>query len=501
MSDTYHHGVRIIEKTEGSRPIRTVNTAVIGLVGTAPDSTPAIAATGQVGVIDSDTGIAITAAVAGTAGNSITITLVDTGDVDEALAVALNGNDITVTLATDGTGDISSTAADVIAIITSDASTLITAANATGSDGSGIMIAEAKVSLTGGVAEPFPLNTPVLVLGNRTKAAKLDSTGKGLGTLPAAMTAIFEQIGAMVVVVRVAEGIDDETTASNVIGTVTGGKATGLLALKDAQAQLGVKPRILGVPGLDALTGVVPALVSVADDLRAFAYAYINAATMEAAVTARDSYGSKRLMLLWPEFIAWSTTANAEVVITATARALGVRARADNEVGWHKTISNIEVNGVTGISKSVHFDLTNVNTDANYLNGNEITTIIRNAGFRFWGSRTCSADPVFAFESAARTGDILADTIADAHMWAMDKPMSKVLIKEIVEGINAKFRSLKASGYIVDALAYTDDELNTTETLAAGKLTISYDYTPVPPLEDLTFIQTITDRYLVQLVA
>lgn len=39
------------------------------------------------------------------------------------------------------------------------------------------------------------------------------------------------------------------------------------------------------------------------------------------------------------------------------------------------------------------------------------------------------------------------------------------------------------------------------ETLAAGKLTISYDYTPVPPLEDLTFIQTITDRYLVQLVA
>ncbi|WP_374961020.1 phage tail sheath subtilisin-like domain-containing protein [Spongiibacter tropicus] len=501
MSDQYHHGVRIIEKSEGARPIRTVNTAVIGLVGTAPDSTPAVAATGQIGVVASDTAIALTSALIGQAGNSVTITVVDTGEVDEALAVAVDGNDITVTLATDGTGDVTSTAADVINEITSEASALVTAANATGSDGSGVMIAEAKVTLTGGVNEPFPLNTPVLVLGNRAKAAQLDSTGRGLGTLPAAMTAIFDQIGAMVVVVRVAEGIDDAATTTNVIGSVVDGKATGLLALKDAQAQLGVKPRILGVPGLDHLTGVIAAMVSVADDLRAFAYAYISADTMEAAVTARDSYGSKRLMLLWPEFAGWNTALNAEVALTSTARALGVRARADNEVGWHKTLSNIEVNGVTGISKSVHFDLTNVNTDANYLNGNEITTLIRSSGFRFWGSRTCSNDPVFAFESAARTGDILADTIAEAHMWAMDKPMSKVLIKEIVEGINAKFRSLKASGYIVDAYAYVDTDLNTTEQLAAGKLTISYDYTPVPPLEDLTFIQTITDRYLVQLVA
>ena len=35
------------------------------------------------------------------------------------------------------------------------------------------------------------------------------------------------------------------------------------------------------------------------------------------------------------------------------------------------------------------------------------------------------------------------------------------------------------------------------QTLAAGKAWIDYDYTPVPPLENLLLQQRITDRYLV----
>ena len=37
--------------------------------------------------------------------------------------------------------------------------------------------------------------------------------------------------------------------------------------------------------------------------------------------------------------------------------------------------------------------------------------------------------------------------------------------------------------------------MNETATLKVGKLTLDYDYTPVPPLEDLGFRQRITDRY------
>ena len=36
--DQYHHGVRVAEVNDGTRTIRTVSTAVIGVVCTAPDA-------------------------------------------------------------------------------------------------------------------------------------------------------------------------------------------------------------------------------------------------------------------------------------------------------------------------------------------------------------------------------------------------------------------------------------------------------------------------------
>ena len=80
-------------------------------------------------------------------------------------------------------------------------------------------------------------------------------------------------------------------------------------------------------------------------------------------------------------------------------------------------------------------------------------------------------------------------------MWAVDKPLHPSLVKDILEGINAKFRELKTRGYILDGQAWFDEEFNQKDTLKEGKLFIDYDYTPIPPLEDLTFQQRITDRY------
>jgi len=144
---------------------------------------------------------------------------------------------------------------------------------------------------------------------------------------------------------------------------------------------------------------------------------------------------------------------------------------------------------VTGISADVFWDLQNPATDANYLNSNEVTTLINEGGFRFWGSRTCSADPLFAFENYTRTAQILADTMAEAHMWAMDKPLHASLVKDIINGINAKFRELVAQGYLIGGSCWYPEDINDKDTLKAGKLTLDYDYTPVPPLEDLTLRQ------------
>jgi hypothetical protein len=344
----------------------------------------------------------------------------------------------------------------------------------------------------------FPLNTPVLITDVIAAAGK---AGKS-GTLANALAAIGDQCKPVTIVVRVEEGKDAAETTSNIIGGADeNGRYTGLKALLTAQAVTGVKPRILGVPGLDTLE-VATALAGICQQLRAFGYisAY-GCKTISEAITYRDNFSQRELMLIWPDFLAWDTTGNVSATAYATARALGLRAKIDTETGWHKTLSNVGVNGVTGISASVFWDLQAPGTDADLINEAGVTTLVRKDGFRFWGNRSCSDDPLFLFENYTRTAQVLADTMAEAHMWAVDKPVTASLIRDIVDGIKAKFRELKSNGYIIDADCWYDESANDKETLKAGKLYIDYDYTPVPPLEDLTLRQRITDKYLVNLAA
>lgn len=382
MSD-YHHGVRVVEINEGTRPIRTVSTAVIGLVATGP-------------------------------------------------------------------------AAD---------------------------------------EKAFPLNVPVLVTD---LYAAMGKAGNG-GTLRRTLATIANETRALCVVVRVAEGQDDAATTANIIGGVDAatGQKLGMQALTTAETKFGVKPRILGVPELDN-ESVASELVGIAQQLRAFAYvSAFDCQTKEEAAMYRENFGQREVMVLWPNFQAFDVDASETRPLSAVAKALGHRAKLDNDIGWHKTLSNMPVNGVTGITKDLSWDLQDPATDAGYLNAADVTTLINKTGFRFWGSRTCSADPLFAFESYTRTAQVLADTVAEAHLWAVDRPMHPSLVRDIIEGLNAKFRELTRRGYILGGSAWFDDSLNSPEVLKSGKLYIDYDYTPVPPLEDLTLQQRITDRYLV----
>jgi len=344
-------------------------------------------------------------------------------------------------------------------------------------------------------AKLFPLNRPVLLTNPLTSLGRAGDTG----TLARTLDAITDQANPLTVVVRVAKGATNEETISNLIGgSDASGRYTGMKALLSARNSLGVTPRILGIPGLDSLP-VAAELAGIAQKLRGFAYvSAFGCETKEEAVAYRDNFGQRELMSIWPDFIGWDTVANAESTLFATARALGLRAKLDNEIGWHKTLSNVAINGVTGLSKDVFWDLQDPATDAGYLNQNEVTTLVNFQGFRFWGSRTCSADPLFAFENYTRTAQVLADTMAEAHAWAMDLPMTPTLVRDIIEGINAKLRGMTRKGYLLGGSSWFDGDVNTKDTLKAGQLAIDYDYTPVPPLENLTMRQRITDRYLMQ---
>lgn len=339
----------------------------------------------------------------------------------------------------------------------------------------------------------FPLNTPILLTNLQTAVGKAGTKG----TLKTALQAMANQANAMCVVVRVASAEEEATQTANIVGTVTAeGKYTGLKALLTAKTKLGVQPRVIGVPGLDTQPVAVE-LVTIAKKLRGFAYAYAwGCKTKEEVVAYRDAFAARELMLIWPNFVAFNVDTAKTETVPAVAVAMGLRAKIDNEIGWHKTLSNVAVNGVTGIDADVTWDLQDPSTDAGYLNQNEITTLIQHDGFRFWGSRTCSDDPLYCFENYTRSAQVIADTMAEAHMWVVDKPMHGSLVNDMLEGIKAKMREWVRNRYLIGGDAWFDPSTNEKDTLKAGKMNIDYDFTPVPPLEDLTFKQRITDSYL-----
>ncbi|MBO9725170.1 MAG: phage tail sheath subtilisin-like domain-containing protein [Novosphingobium sp.] len=341
-------------------------------------------------------------------------------------------------------------------------------------------------------ATTFPLDTPALITDIETAIGKAGTDG----TLAKSLRAIADQTRAVVVVVRVEEGADDAETASNVIGTTTAdGKKTGMQALLDAKSQLGVKPKILGTPGLET-QAVTTALVIIAKKLRGFVYARAIGNTVAAALLYRANFSARELMLLMPDFLLFDTATSANVTGYAAAYAMGLRALIDTQTGPHKTLSNIAVSGVVGVSQPIRWDIEDDTSEANLLNASEVTALVRtDDGFRFWGNRTCSDDDLFAFESTVRVAQLLADTVVAGMLWAIDKPLTPALAKDIVETVNGFGRQLKTQGIVLGFNAKYDQANNSNASLQAGKLRIDYDYTVPPPLEDLGFNQRITDSY------
>lgn len=343
-------------------------------------------------------------------------------------------------------------------------------------------------------ADTFPLNTPVLltrvisVLGNAGKT----------GSLYKSLKAISDQVSTRVIVVRVAAASGDEgaPTQSQLIigGTQADGSYTGMFALLTAEQKVGYRPRILGVPMYDTQE-VTAQLRVIAKQLRAFSYSYCDdCETIAEAKTYRAQFAEREGMLIWPNFIAYNPLTGVNEEFPAVAYALGLRALIDNDQGWHKSLSNVAVSNVLGISKDVFWALQAEDSDANELNANEITTLIKRDGFRFWGNRTTDTDE-YIFEVYTRTAQILADTIAEAQFTTVDTPLTPANVKDVVNGINGKLQGLVTAGKLIGAACWFDIVDNPTTGIRQGKAVVRYNYSPVPPLEDLTMIQTFTDQY------
>ena len=355
-------------------------------------------------------------------------------------------------------------------------------------------------------AVAFPLNTPVLIAGNRTEAALLDSVGDGNGTLPDAIDAIFDQCGAMVVVIRVDEGVDEAATLTNMVGGVDAGTGQyqGVHGLLSAESVLGVAPKILCAPGYtsqrptDLANPVVAELAGIADRLRGVIIADgPNTNDADAQTYAGDS-GSKRVYVVDPGVKVFVD--GAYVDQPASARVAGMIAKSDSERGFWWSPSNREMYGIGGTTRAVDFTLGDANCRANLLNEQNIATIINQNGFRLWGNRTSSVDVKWAFLSVVRTADMINESLLRAHLWAVDRNITKTYIEDVTEGVRAYLRHLTSIGAILGGDCWADPELNTPEQIAAGKVYFDFDFTPPTPAEHVTFRSHLVNDYIKEVI-
>ena len=361
--------------------------------------------------------------------------------------------------------------------------------------------------------EKFPLNTPVLIAGRRSEAAGLDTEGNNAGTLPDALDAILGQAGAVVVVVRVKEGATEAETLANIKGGIDAetGSYEGVHALLSAESVLGVAPRVLIAPGFtgvrpdDVTQGkklanpIVSELLGIADRLRAVIIADGPDTTDEEAIAWAKDFGNKRVYVVDPGVKVMD--GDGEIVLQpASARVAGIIAKSDEERGFWWSPSNREMYGIVGTARPVDFALGDANCRANILNGNKVATIIRQDGYRLWGNLTLSSDPKWAFLSVVRTADMINESLLRAHLWAVDRNITRNYVDDVAEGVNAYLAHLKGIGAVLGVTCWADEELNTPANLAAGKVYFDFDFTPPAPAQRVTFRSRMVNDYYVEVL-
>lgn len=336
----------------------------------------------------------------------------------------------------------------------------------------------------------FPLNTPVLITAGTLVG--LGTTGTG----PAALDLVFANASPFVLFVRVAEGATPADTLINVIGSAVSPR-TGLHALRNAEALLGVKPKTIIAPNFSQAASVRTALDVVAERLGAISYVDGPDTNQAAAFAVAALIGTTRLIPCDP----WFTAGPNNVVASPSAVVAGVQARMDEEFGFWFSPSNQVALGVTGTTRPIEFALSDPNTEANLLNEKGVMTAVRRNGIRLWGGRTCSPDPLWAFTTSRRTADMIYEALEASFLWAMDRPFSAQLLLDIRDSVKAYLGTLKTRGAILGGDVWVSPDLNTQTTLKAGQLYVDFDFEPPGQLERLTFRASRNGSYWEELVS
>ena len=316
-----------------------------------------------------------------------------------------------------------------------------------------------------------------------------------------AAQAIYVRAKAVIVAVGVPKLEDAALQTSAIIGGVlVGGQRTGLQALLDGKSKHNAQPKLLIAPKHSATQAVATAMDALAAKLRAIAIVDGPNTTDEAVLAYAQEFGSKRIYLVDPGVQYWDTVTSATIDAPGSAWVAGLFAWTDATYGYWASPSNKEFVGITGTTRPIEFLDGDETCRANLLNNANVSTIIRDGGYRLWGNRTLSSDPKWSFVTRVRTCDILMDAIQAGHKWAVDRSITKTYVKDVTEGLQAFMRDQKNAGAIINFEVYPDTEMTTASQLDQGKVSWRIRFTDVPPAANPHFLIEVTNEWLTEVL-
>ncbi|CTR35551.1 phage tail sheath family protein [Escherichia coli] len=467
MAANYLHGVETIEIERGPRPVRTVKSAVIGLVGTAP-----------AGPINTSV-LCLSEKDAAQFGSQVS-----GFSIPQALDAIYDHGAGTVVVINVADPAKHSVTASTIARRVDDNHQIRLDYGA---------VSNVVLKVSGASSDLSPANYTV-------------DAGTGVVTCPT--------VNAGDTLFATYRYIDPtKITAADIIGAINAaGQRIGMKLLEDTYSLYGFKPKILIAPVFCTQKSVSTELIALAEKLDAITYIDAPVGTTFSQVLAgRGASGtinfntsSERARLCYPHVKVYDSVTDSERLEPLSSRAAGLRAKVDLDNGFWWSNSNQEILGITGVERSLSAMIDDPQSEVNQLNENGITTVFNSygTGMRLWGNRTAAWPTVTHmrnFENVRRTGDVINESIRYFSQQYLDMPINQALIDALTESVNAYGRKLIGDGALLGFECWYDPARNEQTELAAGHLLLSYKYTPPPPLERLTFETEITSEYLVNL--
>lgn len=471
MTTTFLHGVEVLQIDTGARPIQTVRSSVIGLIGTAPDAdvtkfplnTPVLVASksdyatiGATGTIKAALDL-----IYAQAGAVVVVVRVAAGASDEATITNVVGGVNATTGAYEGVYDF------------------LGAENVVGF--------APRVLIAPGFTHQRHSNgiltIPVTTQGaGYTTAPAVTISAPASGGVQATATAVLGTGANAGKVVSIT--VNNPGTNYTSAPTVTiAAPASGTQAVAGTATRGTVRNRVLAE------------LMGIASRLRAVVIADGPNTTDADAIQLKNDFGSDRIYVVDP----WVLVAG--VATPASPAVAGIINKVDNERGFWWSPSNNEIAGIEGTARAIDFALGDYTSRANLLNEQRIATIIREQGFRLWGNRTLSSEPLYAFLSVRRTADMINESILRGHLWAVDRCITATYLEEVMESVRGYLRSLKARGAILGGDVWVDPELNSPTSIANGQVFFDFEFTPPYPAERVTFRSHLVNSYVVDLFA